>query len=247
MSGVLYLLPSPIGSAPAAALPRDVIAVAHRVKHFLVENAKSARAFLKQLEHPTPMLQLSIIEIGHAPHEAEIAGWLAPLQQDLDVAIISEAGCPAIADPGATLVAAAHRNGWTVTPLVGPSAIVLALMASGLNGQQFRFVGYLPIATDERAAAIHSLERASGTGETQIFIETPYRNVTLFDALLTHCAQTTRLAVAAGITTEEAFIEQRTIGQWRQGRPYVNARLIKRPAVFSLLAEPGQPIFTGSA
>jgi len=239
MSGILYLLPSPIGGPLAAALPPDVIAIARRIQHFLVENAKSARAFLKLLEHSTPMLELSIVEIGHAPRDEQIAGWLAPLQRGADMAIVSEAGCPAIADPGATLVATAHRNGWRVVPLVGPSAIVLALMAGGLNGQRFRFVGYLPIATDERATAVRALERESRTGETQVFIETPYRNVTLFDALLTHCAETTRLAVAAGLTSDGAFIGQHTVGEWRDRRTDTHGHLTKRPAVFSLLAMRG--------
>ena len=177
MSGTLYLLPTPISSgSPHAALPPDVIKLAHRIEHFLVEDAKTARAFLKQLDHPKSVRDLTIIEIGHAPHDTDIAQWLAPLRDGVDIAVVSEAGCPAIADPGATLVAAAHRNGCKVQPLVGPSSIILALMASVLNGQRFRFVGYLPIAAAERAAAIHALEAESKGGETQIFIETPYRN-----------------------------------------------------------------------
>lgn len=236
MSGTLYLLPSSIGGPVHAALPTEVIETARRLQHFLVENAKSARAFLKQLDHPTPMRELSIVEIGHAPREADIAQWLAPLHHGADVAIVSEAGCPAIADPGATLVAAAHRNGWRVQPLVGPSSIILALMACGLNGQRFRFIGYLPIAAEERAAAIRSLERESSNGETQVFIETPYRNVTLFDALLSNCAPTTRVALAVDLTGEHAFIEQRTVGQWRDHPMAARAALVKRPAVFCLLA-----------
>lgn len=235
MSGTLYLLPSPIGGPLHAALPADVIETARRVQNFLVENAKSARAFLKQLDHPTPMRELSIVEIGHAPREPDIAHWLAPLHDGADIAIVSEAGCPAIADPGATLVAEAHRNGWKVQPLVGPSAIVLALMACGLNGQRFRFVGYLPIAADQRATAIRSLERESRSGETQIFIETPYRNMTLFDALLAECAASTRLALTVDVTGENALIEQRTVGEWRT-RPAEPATLAKRPAVYCLLA-----------
>ncbi len=149
-----------------AALPPTAIALAHRIEHFLAEDAKSARAFLKQLGHPKPLRELSIIEIGHAPADADLAAWLAPLRTGADIALLSEAGCPAVADPGATLVAAAHRNGWTVQPLVGPSSIILALMASGLNGQHFRFVGYLPIASEERASAIRALESKSKERDT---------------------------------------------------------------------------------
>ena len=212
-----------------------MISTARQIHHFLVENAKSARAFLKQLDHPTPMRELSIVEIGHIPQESDIANWLAPLKHGTDIAIVSEAGCPAVADPGATLVAAAHRNGWPVRPLVGPSSIVLALMASGLNGQRFRFVGYLPIGTEERAAAIRTLERDSITGETQMFIETPYRNETLFAAMLAACAPTTRLALAVDVMGQHAFIEQRTVAEWR-ARPVDPSTLAKRPAVYSLLA-----------
>ncbi|MBC8120006.1 MAG: SAM-dependent methyltransferase [Burkholderiaceae bacterium] len=235
MTGTLYLLPSPIGGTLYSSLPVEVIETARRIQHFLAENAKSARAFLKQLDHPTPLRELSIVEIGHAPREADIAHWLAPLQDGADIAIVSEAGCPAIADPGATLVAAAYRNGWMVRPLVGPSAIVLALMASGLNGQRFRFVGYLPIGAEERATAIRTLERDSSKGETQIFIETPYRNETLFAAILAACTPTTRLALAVDVMGERPFVQQRTVAEWR-ARPIDVSTLEKRPAVYSLLA-----------
>ena len=236
MSGTLYLLPAPISTGSLdAALPPGVIRVALSVEHFLVEDAKVARAFLKRLGHPKSLRELSIVEIGHAPREEDASQWLAPLNDGVDVAVVSEAGCPAIADPGATLVAAAHRNGWRVQPLVGPSSIVLALMASGLNGQRFRFVGYLPIAAAERVTAIRALESDS-KGETQIFIETPYRNVALFEALLQHCSPATRLAVAVDLTGATEFVRQRTIEDWR-GLPVAAwPTLAKQPAVFCLLA-----------
>ena len=236
MNGTLYLLPTPISQGLLnVALPSAAITLAHRIEHFLVEDAKSARAFLKQLGHPKALRELSIVEIGHAPADADLAAWLAPLRTGADIALLSEAGCPAVADPGATLVAAAHSNGWTVQPLVGPSSIILALMASGLNGQHFRFVGYMPIASEERASAIRALESKS-KDETQIFIETPYRNVALFDALLQHCRPTTRLSVAVDLTGEAEFIRQFTIGQWRAHRTATHAALAKQPAVFCLLA-----------
>ena len=237
MSGTLYLLPAPISEGSIhASLPADVITLAHRIQNFLVEDAKTARAFLKHLGHPTPLRELSVIEIGHAPREADIAQWLAPLGTGIDIAVLSEAGCPAIADPGATLVAAAHRNGWKVQPLVGPSSILLALMASGLNGQRFRFVGYLPISMDERTAAIQKLEHESAHGETQIFIETPYRNVALFEALLQHCQPATRLAVAVDLTGVEESAQQCTVKEWRTRPADAWPPLAKRPAVFCLLA-----------
>jgi 16S rRNA (cytidine1402-2'-O)-methyltransferase len=236
MSGTLYLLPTPISTVPAdIVLPAPAITLAHRIEHFLVEDAKSARAFLKHLKHPKSLRDLSIVEIGHAPPDANLATWLAPLSAGTDIALLSEAGCPAVADPGATLVAAAHRNGWAVRPLVGPSSIMLALMASGLDGQHFRFVGYLPVAVEERASAIRGLE-SKAKGETQIFIETPYRNVALFDALLQHCRPTTRLAVAVDLTGEAEFIRQCTVEQWRAHPASAHSSLARRPAVFCLLA-----------
>ena len=236
MSGTLYLLPTPISAGSLnAALPPTAIKLAHRIENFLVEDAKTARAFLKQLGHPKPLRELSIVEIGHAPTDTDIAAWLAPLRAGADVALLSEAGCPAIADPGATLVAAAHRNGWKVQPLVGPSSIILALMASGLDGQHFRFVGYLPIATEARAAAIRALE-SKANDETQIFIETPYRNVALFEALLQHCRPTTRLAIAVDLTGEAEFVRQCTVAQWRKQIAALQPSLTKQPAVFCLLA-----------
>ncbi len=237
MSGTLYLLPAPISTASVhASLPADVIQLAHRIENFLVEDAKTARAFLKRLGHPKPLRELSVIEIGHAPREADIAQWLAPLAAGTDVAVLSEAGCPAIADPGATLVAAAHRNRWTVQPLVGPSSILLALMASGLDGQRFRFVGYLPISAAERTAAIQKLEHESKRGETQIFIETPYRNEALFAALLQHCQPATRLAVAVDLTGDAESVQQCTVKEWRTQAADAWPAFAKRPAVFCLLA-----------
>lgn len=237
MSGTLYLLPVPISDGSLnASLPSDVIQLARRVENFLVEDAKTARAFLKRLDHPKPLRELSLIEIGHAPPDADIATWLAPLGMGIDIAVLSEAGCPAIADPGATLVAAAHRGGWKVHPLVGPSSIVLALMASGLDGQRFRFVGYLPIAADERAVAIQALERESKRGETQLFIETPYRNAALFEALLLHCQPATRIAVAVDLTGDAESAQQCTVGEWRTRPADAWPAFAKRPAVFCLLA-----------
>ncbi|HVE88661.1 MAG TPA: SAM-dependent methyltransferase [Burkholderiaceae bacterium] len=235
-SGTLYLLPAPISTASLdAVLPPDVIKVARTIEHFLAEDAKATRAFLKQLSHPKSLRELSIVEIGHAPREEDAVQWLAPLSNGVDVAVVSEAGCPAIADPGAILAAAAHRNGWRVQPLVGPSSIVLALMASGLNGQRFRFVGYLPIAAAARVAAIHALESES-KGETQIFIETPYRNVALFEALLQHCRPATRLAVAVDLTGAGQFVRQSTVEDWRRLPVAARPMLARQPAVFCLLA-----------
>lgn len=237
MSGALFLLPTSIADGPLdRVLPAAVIATTHHIEHYLAENAKSARTFLKLAGHSRPLRELSIVEIGHQPRRDQIEGWLAPLAAGHDIALVSEAGCPAVADPGATVVAIAHARGWRVQPLVGPSAILLALMASGLNGQQFRFHGYLPIGRDERSARLQLLERESRSGETQIFIETPYRGDAMFEAILATCAATTRIAVAIDLTGPGEYVGMRSVGGWRQIPASERPSLQKRPAVFCLLA-----------
>ena len=238
MSGVLYLLPCGLAESQSlATLPASTLEVARRTTRFLAENAKSARAFLKEIGHPVPLRELEIIEIGHEPAPAAVEAWLAPVMNGHDTAIISEAGCPGIADPGALIVAHAHRRGVKVQPLVGPSSILLALMASGMNGQAFRFVGYLPQDAAALATRLKELEVAVRRGETQVFIETPYRNERLFDALLATCAPATRLAVAIDLTSGAEVTATRSIAEWRtQPRP----ALSKRPAVFSLSAPPSR-------
>jgi 16S rRNA (cytidine1402-2'-O)-methyltransferase len=215
-------------------LPADVQAAARRIEHFLVENARTARAFLNEIGHPRPLRELSIVEIGHAPAADGIDAWLAPVAAGADVAIVSEAGCPGVADPGATIVAAAHVRGIRVRPLTGPSSILLALMASGLEGQRFRFHGYLPVAPVARRTRLQAIERESRSrAETQIFIETPYRSAALFEAVLAACAATTRIAVAADLTGADEYVRTATVQQWTaSARP----PLQRRPAVFSLLA-----------
>lgn len=234
MSGVLYLLPCPISDAPAeTVLPTGVLEAARRLRYFLAENAKSTRAYLKSIGHPTPLRELDIVEIGHEPATDRIDGWLAPLIGGRDGALVSEAGCPAIADPGASIVAAAHKRGIAVRPLVGPSSLLLALMASGLNGQQFRFLGYLPITATERVRRLQALERESRTGETQVFIETPYRSGAMFDAILAACAPATRATVAIDLTGNAEYVQTRSVAEWSTA---VRPPLERRPCVFLLLA-----------
>jgi 16S rRNA (cytidine1402-2'-O)-methyltransferase len=235
MSGTLYLLPCPIAAGSLdAALPAAVITCARSLDRFLVEDAKTARAFLKELGHPKPMRELAIVEIGHAPRAGAIDEWLAPVIAGSDAAVVSEAGCPGIADPGGTLVAAAHARGLRVRPLVGPSSILLALMAAGLDGQRFRFHGYLPIAPEARASSLKALERDSkARRETQVFIETPYRSAALFATALAACAPSTRLAVAIDLTGAHEFVRMQTVLQWNSaGTPPLH----RQPTVFCLLA-----------
>jgi 16S rRNA (cytidine1402-2'-O)-methyltransferase len=223
---ILYAIPTPLGGAAADALAPPALQTVASLKDFAVENAKSARAFLK--EAGCDVHALSIVEIG-----GEIEILLQPLREGRPLGLLSEAGCPAIADPGATLVEAAHREGFRVVPLVGPSSIVLALMASGLEGQRFAFCGYLPREALKRKMRIKELEaRSLREQETEIFIETPYRNEALLEALLSTCASTTVLCVAADLTLPTEQVAVKTIGEWRRTAAPVG----RRPAVFLLLA-----------
>ena len=222
---ILYAIPSPIGATPQASLPAPALATIRSLKDFVVENAKSARAFLGALG--MPVRELNIVAID------EPRDLLAPLREGRPLGLLSEAGCPAIADPGALLVEAAHREGFRVVPLVGPSSITLALMASGLEGQHFAFCGYLPRDGAERSQRIKQLEqRSRRERETEIFIETPYRNDALFAALLEGCAPATRLCVAADLTLATESVHTRSVAEWRRARTAIG----KRPAVFLLLA-----------
>lgn len=206
-------------------MPAPAIETVRTLQDFIVENAKSARAFLGALG--MPVRELSIQVIGEATEP------LAPLRAQRPLGLLSEAGCPAIADPGAAIVEAAHREGFRVVPLVGPSSIVLALMASGLEGQRFAFCGYLPREGAERAKRIRELEqRSRREKETEIFIETPYRNEALLAALLETCKPQTRLCVAANLTLPDESVKTRPIAEWRRAKAVIG----RRPAVFLLLA-----------
>jgi 16S rRNA (cytidine1402-2'-O)-methyltransferase len=233
--GRLYLVPSLLGAAsPSDVLPGRTMEVARGLAHFVVENAKPARQFLKALGPVRPLQEIAVQELGDAPSDARCATLLAPARAGHDVGLLSDAGCPGIADPGALLVAAAHREGIEVVPLVGPSSVVLALMGSGMNGQGFAFHGYLPIKAEARAEAIRRLEAESRrTGYAQLFIETPYRNAALLEALVAACQPATRLAVGADLTTAGESVESRPIRDWR-GRDFT--RYAKRPALFVLQA-----------
>jgi len=226
---ILYAIPTPLGGEPSAALPAGAIGIVRDLQDFVVENAKSARAFLGSIG--MPVRELRIVEI-EKEHERE-ADLLRPLREGRSLGLLSEAGCPAIADPGAAIVEAAHREGFRVVPLVGPSSVVLALMASGLQGQRFAFCGYLPREAPEREKRIRQLEKRSrDEDETQIFIETPYRNDALLGAVLKACHPGTQLCVAADLTLQSESIQTRTVATWRK----LGSAIGKRPAVFLLLA-----------
>ena len=238
MSGTLYLLPTVISEETlASVIPAEVRAKACQIDHFLVEAAKTARHYLKDLGHPKPIASLSIVEIGHEPDPAKIDEWLAPLREGHDMAIVSESGCPGVADPGAQIVARVQADGGRVVPLVGPSSLLLTLMGSGLDGQHFRFTGYLPIADADRREALLSLERESARGETILFIETPYRNRTLLESLLEVLRPDTRLCVAQDVTGKNESIRTKTIAAWKAASED-ERELLKIPTVFAFLAAP---------
>lgn len=230
----LVLLPVALAEAPAARfLPAFNIETLAAIRHFIVETPKAARAHLKHLGHPTPIAELVITPIPQNPTPAALDALLAPALQGHTLGLLSDAGCPAVADPGAELVARAHQLGIPVRPLIGPSSILLALMASGLGGQRFHFHGYLPIAASERQRSIKALENESRKQHcTQIFIETPYRNNALLATLLTTCAPATRLCIATDLTGANEHIRTQPISQWRK-HP---TELPRTPTIFLLHA-----------
>lgn len=234
-TATLYLVPTSLGeSRREAILPAEVLRIACDLKYFIVENAKSARAELKRIGTRHSLQGIDIRELPRELTQADLDVLLTPLLAGESAGLMSEAGVPAVADPGALLVRAAHAKGIRVVPLVGPSSLLLALMASGLNGQCFAFHGYLPVREPDRSKRIVELERESRReGRTQIFIETPYRNVALFTVLLEACRPDTLLCVATELTTERESIATRRIDSWRAGAV---PSLEKKPTVFLLLA-----------
>jgi 16S rRNA (cytidine1402-2'-O)-methyltransferase len=238
MSGVLYLIPNTLGDGDAAALasvlPDPVRAQAARLTYFVGENAKTTRAFLKRIGAERPIQEIEIRELNVQTPSSAINGLLAPILAGTDAGLVSEAGCPAVADPGALLVRQAHSHGVKVVPLVGPSSILLALMASGLNGQSFTFHGYLPVDAAQRGTRLRELELQSRRAkQTQLFIETPYRNRAMLEALIASCAPTTLLSVAVDLTLATEQIVTRALADWRLDA----LDLHKRPAIFSILAQ----------
>lgn len=234
--GDLYLVPVSLGESPlATTLPAGAAKIVHGIEHFVVENAKAARAELKRLGHPTPIRELSVEPLPREPSSPALRALLAPALAGHPVGLMSDAGVPAVADPGALLVREAHGLGLRVVPLVGPSSLLLALMASGLEGQRFAFHGYLPVKDNERLTAIRTLEKESRQRhQTQLFIETPYRNEAMFRTLVDHAAPGTRLCVARGLTTAEEWIASHRVADWKR---LPTPTLDRIPTVFLLLAD----------
>jgi len=243
MSGTLYLIPNSLGPGSLApVIPEPVRAKTASLDYFIAENAKTARAFLKAVAstHPlqTVLQEIQIHELNVNTRADDLPALLEPLLQGKDAGLLSEAGVPAVADPGADLVRLAHQKGILVKPLVGPSSLLLALMASGLNGQSFAFHGYLPTDADARASRIRQIEqRSRQEKQTQIFIETPYRNDAMLEALATHCSENTLVCVATDLTLESESVLTKAAHQWKKDIATGKMpEFRKKPTVFLLLA-----------
>ncbi len=249
MAGILYLVPNTLGHAQddpaqplAQIIPEEVQAITARLGYFIAENAKTTRAFLKLVSaaHPLaqPMQEINIAELNVNTKADALPALLQPILDGQDGGLISEAGVPAVADPGANLVRLAHQLGITVKPLVGPSSLLLAVMASGLHGQSFAFNGYLPTDAAERAKRIKVLEdRSKKDGQTQIFIETPYRNGALLEALAAHCKPDTLICVATALTAQDESVRTQAAAKWKsQIASGKQPDFHRKPTVFLLLA-----------
>lgn len=232
--GRLYLIPSPLGdNEPSEVIPAPVLESLKGFRTFVVEEIRTARRYLSKAGLKGHIGELQFHELNEHTEPAVIEGYLRLFDDGNDVALISEAGLPAVADPGAQLVALAHSHGIEVVPAVGPSSLMLALMASGLNGQSFAFCGYIPAKTDERRNRLKTLEKVSAQlKQTQILIETPYRNDSLFADILSVCSPSVRVCVAANITMPDAYIKTKKVSEWKKEGLVIG----ERPCVFLILA-----------
>ena len=229
MNGKLYLIPAPIGDSDISnIIPENIKNIIDSIKYYIVENVRTARRYLIKLGIKTSINDLIFYELNEHTKPEEISEFLKPIK-DYNIGLISEAGVPCVADPGSVIVGLAHSMNISVVPLVGPSSILLALMASGLNGQNFAFNGYLPVKQPEKIKKLLSLEKKSFIeNQTQIFIETPYRNIQLFNDIIKICNENTLLCIAADLTSESEFIKTKPISFWKKNIPDIN----KKPAIF---------------
>lgn len=232
MNSALYLIPVTLGDTSLdRVLPPYNKEIIQQIRHFIVEDVRSARRFLKKVDRDVDIDSLTFYTLNKHTSPEDLSGYLQPLVDGLSMGVVSEAGCPAVADPGADVVAIAQRKGLKVVPLVGPSSILLAVMGSGFNGQSFAFHGYLPIESGERVRKLKLLEQYAQTEQqTQLFIETPYRNNKMVEEILLHCRPQTKLCIAANLTCEDEYIQTRTVKEWRGHVP----DLSKIPCIFLL-------------
>lgn len=235
MSGILHLIPSPLGeNEPKEVIPAPVLELLSTINYFVAEELRTVRRYLSRAGLKGQIEGLTMYELNEHTKPEQVAEYVKILLAGNDVALISEAGLPAVADPGALLVQLAHENSIEVRPYVGPSSLMMALMSSGLNGQCFAFTGYLPVKPEERKAKIKIIEKVSAQlGQSQIIIETPYRNMQLFNDLLAVCASTTKICVAADITLPTQTIKTKSVALWKKSLLEIG----KKPCVFVLLAQ----------
>lgn len=235
--GKLYLIPSPLGdNDPQEVIPAPVLELLTHIGTYVVEEVKTARRYLSRAGLKGHIAELEFHELNEHTTRQEVEAMASLFDNGQNIGLITEAGLPAVADPGSALVALCHRKGIEVVPFVGPSSLMMALMSSGLNGQSFAFCGYLPAKTDERRNAIRNIEkRSAAERQTQIFIETPYRNDAMMADLLQNCSGSTRICIAADITLDTAFIRTKSVSEWKKAGITIG----KRPCVFVMLAERG--------
>jgi 16S rRNA (cytidine1402-2'-O)-methyltransferase len=232
--GRLYLIPTPIAENSLHTIPPYVIERLHSLKYFIAERAKTARRFIKSTEPPHPIAELTFYELNKFTDANERSQYLDVALAGQDIGLLSEAGCPGVADPGAQIVAQAHQLGIRVVPLVGPSSILLALMASGMNGQSFAFHGYLSVKTPDLLKDLKRLEQAARNGQTQLFIEAPYRNRNVVEQALKTLQPQTLLGIAVDLSSKDEYILSLSIAQWRKEKL---PELHKRPAIFMLMSQ----------
>lgn len=228
--GTLYLIPTTLGESTVdSVIPSSLKTKIPSIKYFIVENIRTARRYLKKVDREINIDELHFEELNKRTKRQDLERFLDPIKQGHDIGVISEAGCPGVADPGADVVRMAHVKNMNIVPLVGPSSILLSLMGSGMNGQSFAFNGYLPIRKPERIKALRDLEKRSlQENQTQIFIEAPYRNTKFMEDILEACHENTRLCIACDLTLETEYIKTKTIKAWRNNLPDI----YKRPAIF---------------
>lgn len=227
MYGKIYLIPVTLGGKNFAdTIPAGVLQITSSLRCFIVEDIRSARRYLRMIDRNFPIDDTTFFELNEHTGDEEILDFLKPLENGSDLGLMSEAGLPCIADPGAKITAAAHKKNIKIIPLAGPSSIIMGLISSGMNGQNFAFHGYLPVKPDERSSKLKDIEKRSLGGETQVFMETPYRNQKMFDAILSVCQPETRLCIAADITLATEEIRTQKIADWKRKIPLLNDRLV---------------------
>jgi 16S rRNA (cytidine1402-2'-O)-methyltransferase len=226
MNGRIYLIPVTLGGEDfRKVIPEKVLTITRSLRHFIVEDIRSARRFLRLIDRDFPINETVFFELNEHTGENEIGPYLEPALKGYDIGIMSEAGLPGIADPGALIVSLAHKKKITVTPLSGPSSIILALIASGLNGQNFAFNGYLPVKPEERTAKLKELEKKANNGFAQIFMETPYRNQKMVESIIAACKNDTNLCIATDITLASESIKTMRISEWKMCIPSLSDKL----------------------